>query len=177
MEIKRATDLTPRQWYLFLKFYRQYFANEVIESNRNPRLNKLKMKFFSNGSSEHSLARIKNGTLTSYVALDYDKKERGLVPVGFISGHQITDTVLDLCHLYCTIPHPNRLVIVGNMFKALAKEAMKRGMTRVYAESNDFMPVFTDDLNTLGFVTTDIDSSEQLYKRHIYTPVDTQDKR
>ena len=166
MNIKNAKDLTPRQWYLFLKLVTKYYKTSVLESNKNPILNKMKMRFFAEGNAEHTLARIKNGSLVSYVYLTYDAKEDGPTPIAFTTGY-VDDRrgLLRVCHLYVPEDNVYKARIVKALFTPLSRDSLENGVTRVFTTSDLLMPNLTDSLEILGLEQGEPNGTELPYGR------------
>ncbi len=173
MTIKNAKDLSPREWYLFLKVYSKYFSKVFVESNKNRALSKVKLYLCSNGYAEQELRDIKAGYLISYVGFEYSPKKRENIPVGFMSGFETDSGMLNLLHIYAVeprnpselLPHIRRLQLLKELYSALALEAKSRGMTKVQTTSDLFAPTLTDDLESLGFDQHDIEGTEINYGR------------
>lgn len=167
MDIKNATELTPRQWYLFLKLVTKYFSKEVVQSNKNPVLNKVKMQLLAQGYAETVLTRIKNGTLTSFVRMNYSDKEVGLVPIAFITGYLDRESnLLKLCHLYRP-EDTHEATTVKYLFRPLSELADAEGIAKVYTESDLLMPNLTDSLETLGLEQGELDGTRIPYSRNM----------
>ena len=152
MEIKNAKDLQPRQSHLFRKYVTKYYKTSVLESNKNPVLNKAKMRLLGESYAERVLNRIKSGNLVSYVALKYDNRENGLIPYAFITGYlDIEQRLLFVCNLHIAEDYPFRATTLKGLFTPMQNYAKEHGITRAYAESDLLTPNQTDSLEILGF--------------------------
>lgn len=168
--IKNAKELTPRQWYLFLKLYRKYFTSEVAKSNCNPIYSKLCMYLTAGGLSESSLSGVKEGSLISYVALGYDEKENGEVPEGFITGFETPEGIMKINDLYSSWDFQSRRIMISSLYRTMRKRAVQDGMLDIQMYTNDLMPKRTDDLNSLGFNITSEKGNETVYQSYIIRP-------
>ena len=152
IKIKKATELTNRQWYLFFKFVANYYKKNVIESNKNPVANKMKMTLLYQGYAERTLARIKNGNLEAFVQLSYDPVENGDVPTGFITAYiEEENELLRITNLFITDTHPFKALGIKALFEPMATYAKEHGITRTFTTSDLLMPELSDSLEILGF--------------------------
>jgi len=164
MEIKNAKDLQPRQWHLFRKYVTKYYKTSVLESNKNPVLNKAKMRLLGESYAERILNRIKSGNLVSYVALKYDDRENGLVPSAFITGYlDIEQRLLFICNLHVIEDCPFRPMTLKGLFTPMQNYAKEHGITRAYSKSDLLTPNQTDSLEILGFDQGSLNGTEIPY--------------